>query len=121
VGRERRPTIAAGIYADIFRAHATGLAGQAGVTVTKNGGTIHPKDFYFAAADATKDTIDASSQMTGVNGTALIIGQNGAGYAGMGGLATDCVWAGGFAASVAGIVFVQVTRPIGAPGKTCAQ
>ena len=115
------PTIDQGIYADIFRAHLTGLDPQAGVTVLKGAGTIHPNDFYFAANDTTRETIDTTSQMTGANGTALLIGQNGLGYNGMGGLQTDCVWTNEFAASVPNIVFVQVTRPTDQPGHTCAQ
>lgn len=115
------PTIADGIYVDLFRAHLTGLASQAGVTVTKSNATIHPNDFYFQAAEQVRETVDPASQMTGANGAALLVHQNGLGYAGQGGLQAGCAWEQHIAASVPNIVFVQVTRPTDASGMTCAQ
>jgi hypothetical protein len=115
------PAIGDGIYVDLFRAHLTGLGGQAGVTVTKGAATIHPNDFYFTADEQVRETVDTTSQMTGVNGAALLVHQNGLGYAGTGGLADGCAWEQHIAASVPNIVFVQVTRPTDASGKTCAQ
>ncbi len=125
-----------GVYAAVYRAHkvkpndptqmpADLLVGQAGVKAATNTATNPTpvpaaNDFYFGptAADRMTITTDAS---TGVNGTALVnnasLAQNL--YYGAGGLGTGCIWEGHAAASLPGIVFIQVFRKLAATPGSC--
>lgn len=115
------PSVGVGVYVAIFRAHLTGTANQAGVTVLQNGAPIPTDDFYFTAADSTRVTIDPAASATGPSGAALLINAVITdGYSGSGGLATDCAWTPHPGAQVPGVVFVQTFRPQDSGG-TCAQ
>ena len=107
-------SITDGPIVNIFRAHQTGEAEQSGVTFTRNGATVPNDDFYFSANATTRDTLDSTASATGKNGTAIVIHAkltDGPANSGMGGLDATCVWDSHPAASLAGIVFVQVKHP----------
>lgn len=116
-------SISDGPIVNIFRAHQTGEAEQSGVTFTRNGAVVMNDDFYFSANATTRDTLDSAANVTGKNGTAIVIHaklSDGAVNSGMGGLDSTCVWDVHPAASLAGVVFVQVKRPMdNFSGDTC--
>ncbi|CAN5910644.1 hypothetical protein BH11MYX3_BH11MYX3_16140 [soil metagenome] len=116
------PPLASGVFVPVFRAHATGLETQSGVTFTS---TSTPSgQFYFDAAAMPRTTIDAEAVATGVNGTALVTDATysaGVAYSGTGGLANpaSCTWAIKPGASIPGTVFIQLFRPTNVVGQTC--
>ena len=66
--------------------------------------------------------IDSNASVTGANGTALYTGasvDDSVKYAGQGGLGAGCRWEPHAAASLAGIVFIQVFRKTDIVGMTC--
>lgn len=110
-----------GAYAPIFRKHPAGkpfpFETQSGVTVVKNGNPIPANDFYFRSADVDRTTIDVNATATGANGTALYTGASvldSLMYSGTGGTGTGCRWDTHAAASLPGVLFVQVFRKIDA-------
>ena len=116
----------AGIYAAVFRAHKIGngdpFANQSGVTITKSGNTIPANDFYFTAAQTTRETIDPAATATGANGTAFVnnaVASEGLVYNGQGGLGAGCRWDPHAGASLGGIVFIQIFRKLDILGQTC--
>ena len=116
------PSIAAGYYAMVFRAASTGMGAKPGVTVVNQAmGPIMANDFYFTPAQTTRQTVDVAQNATGANGTALVAGAALAhgGYSGVGGLPAECKWSGHPGVTLAGIVFIQVLRPVNQTGMTC--
>jgi hypothetical protein len=120
------PSLANGIFAAVYRAHATGTDAATGVTLT-----IAPKDtpanqapdpartFYFAGA--TRATLDTALTATAANGGALLTGANlGEVYSGGGGgIPAGCMWEIHPGAAIPGTVFIQVFRPTAQAGQTC--
>jgi len=120
------PSLAAGIYAPVYRAHRTGLDNQAGVTFTFGPMGSAPtmtntnRDFYFGSAATTRTTLDGAANATGSNGTALVSGANLTEvYGGQGGIPATCIWEPHAGSAVPGVVFIQIFRPIDAPNMTC--
>ena len=121
------PSLAAGVYAAIYRGHRTGTDLAAGVQFTIGPANMPAttvdasRDFYFGAAAATRTTLDATSSATGANGTALVSGTNlGEDYSGRGGgIPAQCTWETHAGAAIPGVVFVQTFRPTDLPGMTC--
>jgi hypothetical protein len=121
-GSPGAPPLSGGYYVDVFRAHSTGFAPQAGVTVTKSGVTIPNNDWYFTSTEITHDTIDSAATATGANGSAIITGASvadGVAYSGQGALPAECRWDTHPGASLPFIVFIQIKRPINQTGMTC--
>lgn len=116
------PGLATGYYINVFRAHKTGFEPMPGVKVTKNGADI-TTDFYFVADQVTHQTVDTSRMVTGANGTALVTGAGvGDGIVWTGDnsvLPPECRWGLDAGATLAGIAFVQIKRPVNASGMTC--
>ncbi|MFT3696231.1 MAG: hypothetical protein QM831_24035 [Kofleriaceae bacterium] len=126
--------LANGIYAAIFRTHmcdaddmctGDGFATQAGVTFVKNGVPQMGNDDYFMN-EATRLHVDPNANATTMNGTALYKGasvNDSLAYSGSGGIAdtTNCQWESHAAANVAGLLFIQIYRPMNKPLKTCTQ
>jgi hypothetical protein len=120
------PTIATGIYTMIFRQkRAPSKLTQAGVTVIKGAPpNLMPTpgtDHYFINTDVSRERIDAAANVTGANGTALVTNVTLAEgvYSGAPtGLPTECRWSAHPAQTVAGVVFVQILRPVNGTG-TC--
>ncbi len=117
------PALATGYYAAVFRGHRTGFDTAAGVTITRSGSPIPASDFYFEAAQPSRQTIDPSAIATGVNGSVLIndaLVSDGLVYsAGQGSLPAECRWESHAGATLPGIVFIQLFRPENAAGQTC--
>ena len=113
------PTIAGGIYVMMFRQRrAPSRLTQAGVTAIKNAMPAPTDDHYFVPTDVTRERIDPTAMTTGANGTALVTNvmldvtkPN----TGAGALPPGCRWSLHLARTVAGVVFVQVLRPIDDP------
>jgi hypothetical protein len=128
------PMLANGIYAAIFRTHGCdangtctgdGFANQPGVTITKSGNPQTANDYYFLA-EAGRLHIDTTASMTSINGTGLYTGasvNDSIVYSGTGGITdtANCQWEAHAAASIPGVVFMQVYRPTAKPLKTCTQ
>lgn len=121
------PTLTTGIYAPVFRQHKAGngdpFANQAGVKVviSPNTSVNSNNDFYFEAQATARTTIDPAATVTGANGTALINNAklSDGTYEGQGGLGAGCRWEPHAAASLPGIVFVQIFRKLDILGQTC--
>ncbi len=123
------PSLAAGIYAPIFRPHVGSspdpdrTKDQSGVGVVCAGVGIPARDYYFGAAATTRASLDGAATVTGANGTALVTGATLADgtYTGAGGLsdATNCRWESRLAATIPSVLWVQIFRPIDQIGKTC--
>lgn len=121
------PTIAGGIYTMIFRQkRAPSRLTQAGVTMVKgmppNFMPAPATDHYFIATDVQRERVDATAVGTGANGTALVTNAalaDGFFTGSPSGLPAECIWSVHPAQTVAGVVFVQILRPINAPGMTC--
>ena len=94
-----------------------------GVTITKAGATIPANDFYFLAAQTTRQTIAPAATATGMNGTVLVTSASvadGVVYsAAATGLPAQCRWDSHPAATIPGIVFIQLFLPGNAVGQTC--
>jgi hypothetical protein len=132
------PSISVGIYAAVFRSkHGDPPAGDtcsgtgcfdtaAGVTITKSGSPIPSDDYYFTASSAVRQMIDSTAAATGQNGTGLLTNasvNDSLVYSGNGGLMdpADCDWKTHAAASLPGIVLIQIYRPVNKIGTTCTQ
>ena len=118
------PPLAGGIYAMVFRAkRAPSKQPQAGITVLKGGAVSIADDNYFVSTDTTRERIDPTAMGTGANGTALVsnvslaAGPTNTGTQGP--LPPECKWSSHAAQTVAGIVFIQILRPVNATGMTC--
>lgn len=123
------PSLAAGLYAPVYRGHRTGSDLAAGVTFTFTPMaspqgyptmTDASRDFYFTGCPTNRTTLDASANATATNGTALVTGANlGEVYAGVGGIPASCLWEVHAGAAIPGVVFIQIFRPMNVPGMTC--
>jgi hypothetical protein len=127
--------LSVGIYMGIFRTHmcdpttgmctGDGFANQMGVTITKNGSAVPANDYYFQA-ETNHQHIDMAATSTSINGSVLLTNasvNDSLAYSGTGGIAdtTNCQWETHAAASLPGIVFLQVYRPTAKPLHTCTQ
>lgn len=120
------PPLSGGIYVASYRAHALAAgvdrhAPQAGVTFANVDGTTYASDdYYFTAAQTTHETIDGAAGATGMNGSALVTGRSvaeGIVFGGQGGITSaGCRWEPHAAATIPGVVFVQLFRKIDAMG-----
>jgi hypothetical protein len=124
------PSLAAGIFAPVYRPSRAGRELAAGVTFTFGQMTAPPtyptmtnmgRDYYFASGATTRMNLDPAANVTGANGTALVSGASLAEvYSGAGGgLPATCLWDVHAGAAVSGVVFVQIFRPMNFPGMTC--
>jgi len=117
------PGIATGYYINVFRAHSTGFMPQAGVKVTKGPNTIPNNDFYFVDNEITHQTVDVNQASTGANGTVLVTGAtvgDGIVYSGdTTVLPPECRWGLDAGATLPGVAFIQIKRPINVSGMTC--
>ena len=111
-----------GYYVNVFRAHRTGFDTQAGVQSTRGGSPNLANDFYFTAAQTTRQTVDTAATVTGANGTAIITNaavSEGVAYGGQNAIPASCVWEAHAGASLPNIVFIQLFRPVNAVAQTC--
>jgi hypothetical protein len=121
------PSLANGIYVAAYRKHklAAGVdrnAPQNGVTFAKAGTALPSDDYYFMTGLAQHTLLDPSATATNVNGSALVANRSlseGFVFDGVGGLGAGCKWEPHGAATVAGLVFIQVYRKADVSGQTC--
>jgi len=121
-GGANGPSLQNGIFAALFRGHATGTDGASGVTITIAPATNPTaqaadatRDFYFAST--TRGALDGTLNATAANGGVLLTGTNlNERYSGSSTLPNGCTWEIQAGAAVPGTVFVQVFRPT---GQTC--
>lgn len=121
------PTLSGGIYAAVFRKHKKGVGdpfeNQSGVTIQKSGTDATSQDWYFQPTELTHQNLLATATATGANGTALVTGamisDGAAAYSAQTGLGPGCRWEAHAAASLPGIVFIQVYRKLDIIGQTC--
>ena len=101
-----------GVYIGIFLENRTPVAG---VTVTRGGSPSPGDDYYFSdASPATRTTIAPSQNVTGADGTALLI--NGGGlilYSGQGAEPANCEWNPNLqGAEIAKVAFVEPQQAV---------
>jgi hypothetical protein len=122
------PSLAGGLYAPVYRGHRTGrdLASSVKFTFGPASPPGYPtmtsidRDFYFTGCPTNRTTLDGSASTTATNGTALVTGAMLTEvYAGAGGLPAQCLWDVHPGAAIPGVVFIQIFRPMDAPGQTC--
>jgi hypothetical protein len=122
------PSLAAGIYAPVYRARSTGFEPAVGVTFAfasvnnpMNFMTDGNRDHYFMAGSTNRAMLDGGVSSTTANGTALVSGANlNEVYAGQGGgLPAQCRFEPHQAAAIPFSIFVQIFRPISVTGMTC--
>jgi hypothetical protein len=99
------PTLAErGVALLIFRAASVP---RSGVAVQRSGSAIQSDDFYFSDLTATRSTIAAAQDLTGANGSALVINTPSlTNHSGAGGEPAGCTWPTSLVASVPGFVSV---------------
>ncbi len=112
--------LAGGVYLNIFKGKSTGTELAPGVTITRGGQGQPADDYYFAANDTQRTTLDPLATATGVNGAGIMVNSNMLGaHAATGGIPATCAWETKVGASIGGIVLVQTRRPVNASGQLC--
>ena len=108
---------AQGVLAMVF--HHRG-APVAGVVARRGGNVIPADDYYFTDATASRTALDKTKIMTGDNGTALVINSSApTAHDGQGGEPAGCKWPATLAATIPGVVFVQVKDAESTGGGPC--
>lgn len=80
-----------------------------GVTIQRAGNTVPANDFYFTDTGLTRSMLDRTPTSTGPNGTGLFIrGDAPVNFTGVGGEPAGCRWPTALAATIPGVVFVQL-------------
>lgn len=106
-----------GVLAIIFRHAGVPVPG---VVARRNGNVIPADDFYFSDTGVARTTVAPAQAMTGPNGTALVINSSSpAPHDGVGGEPPGCRWPSVLAATVPGVVFVQVKEAEALGGGLC--
>jgi hypothetical protein len=96
-----------GVYMGIFLHGQTPVAG---VKITRGGSTDPANDYYFSdTAPNMRFTIDPAQPATGVDGSGLMLGDNGdlTPYSGTGGETNMCKWPSDLGDQLTNIAFVQ--------------
>lgn len=110
------PTFAdRGVIAAIFRYQGVG---RAGVTITRSGAPAPADDYYFLDAGQTRSAVDSSGP-TGASGGALLLNSGLVQHSGTGGEPGSCQWPSRPAASIPGVVFVQLIDAETGAGAPC--
>lgn len=103
-----------GVLAAIFTYHDAPVTG---VRVRRESQLIPADDYYFSDTGVSRNTVDAARTMTGANGTALVINSPApAFHDGVGAEPPNCRWPNSLAASISGVVFMQVKEAEGTGG-----
>lgn len=116
------PALKDGIFAAIFRAHATNgdrIANQAGVKITVGG--VPQDGAYFVEGPARQHIASPASAITATtsNGAALVSLPASTSVGGKNGLPSGCIYVDKLAGSSPGTVFFSIFRPTSAPAQTC--
>lgn len=103
-----------GVLAAVFRYRD---APRPGVVIRREGQMIPADDFYFSDTNAQRNTVMSSLTQTGANGTALAINSPAPQFHdGVGAEPSGCRWPNSLAASIMGVVFVQLKDAEGTGG-----
>lgn len=107
-----------GVLAVIF--HYKGMPRE-NVTIRRNGSNVpNTEDFYFTDPGIARTMIDTTSDDTGPNGTVLVVNSpTPISHDGVGNEPPGCIWPANLAASIAGVVFVQIKEAELAGGAAC--
>lgn len=91
-----------------------------GVQVRRNGALIPADDYYFSDTMSARMTVDPARTNTGPNGTVLVINSNTPiEHDGVGAEPSGCQWPANLAASIPGVVFMQIKEAQTAAGAAC--
>lgn len=104
-----------GVIAAIFRYHGVG---RAGVTITRSGASAPADDYYFVDAGQTRSAVDSAGP-TGASGGVLLLNSGLVQHSGTGGEPSSCQWPSRPAASIPGVVLVQLMNPQTGAGTLC--
>ena len=108
-----------GVLAAVFHYRELPVSG---VQARRNSQPITADDFYFTDTTAMRDTVSPAGgqAITGANGTALIINApSPTNHDGAGAEPAGCQWPNSLAASIPGVVFVQIKEARTAGGVIC--
>ena len=106
-----------GVLAIIF--HYKGVP-RNNVQIRRNNMLIPTDDFYFSDSGIGRTTVVAAQAMTGANGTGLVINSNTPiAHDGVGNEPSGCIWPSNLAASIPGVVFMQIKEAETAAGAAC--
>ena len=109
-----------GVLAAVFR---HGPMSVAGVAMRRGGNPIADDDFYFTdASNSTRNTVSPAGgqAVTGMNGTALVIDAPApTEHGGAGAEPAGCRWPASLAASIRGVVFMQIKQAETSGGAEC--
>jgi hypothetical protein len=114
-----------GVYGPVYYHPSVNQGGmpQAGVTITRGGGTSAPDDYYFSDPDPfTRTTVAAAQTSTGANGMGLMANSGLVQHSAQGGtLPAMCSWQSELAASIGGVLFFResFTHLTGDPEMAC--
>jgi hypothetical protein len=104
-----------GVIAAIFRYHGVG---RAGVTITRSGSAAPADDYYFVGAGQTRTAVDSAGP-TGASGSVLLLNSGLVPHSGTGGEPSGCQWPSRSAASIPGVVLVQLIDAQTSGGAVC--
>ena len=104
-----------GVIAAIFRYQGVG---RAGVTITRSGAAAPADDYYFVDAGQTRSAVDSAGP-TGASGGVLLLNSGLVQHSGTGGEPSGCQWPNRSAASIPGVVLVQLLDAQTGAGALC--
>lgn len=104
-----------GVIAAIFRYQGVG---RAGVTITRNGTTAPADDYYVVDAGQTRSAVNSAGP-TGASGGVLLLNSGLVEHSGTGGEPSSCQWPSRLAASIPGVVLVQLMDAQTGVGASC--
>jgi hypothetical protein len=106
-----------GVLVMIFRHAGVPVAG---VTIQQNGSAVPASDYYFTDAGKARTLLDRTRDVTGANGTGLFINANApVPFTGTGAEPAGCRWPTALAATIPGVVFVQLKDAESTGGGPC--
>jgi hypothetical protein len=106
-----------GVLVMVFR---KGVMPIAGVKIQQNGAVVAANDYYFTDTGKTRSLLDRTPDMTGANGSGLFIHADAPmPFTGTGSEPAGCRWPTALAATIPGVVFVQIKDAESTGGGPC--
>lgn len=110
-----------GVLGIVF--HYPGEMPRSGVRIRRSGSFIPQDDFYFSDAGRMRTTVMphvGNTDATGMNGTGLVINSDTPiAHDGVGSEPNGCIWPSNLAASIPGVVFMQIKEAETPAGAAC--